>query len=118
MAKKESVLVGAVALVLVYLALPTLGAMVGGALDEATSVLLALAPKVAVVSGLAALIMLCVPFTRHHARGMLFAAIVLAVGAAGFSTVVAWLGGHGGVLTADLLNAGNALIARANAQGR
>ena len=69
MAKKESVLVGVVALFLVYLVLPTLGSMVGGALDEATSVLLAVAPKVAVVAGLAALIMLCIPFTRHHARG-------------------------------------------------
>ncbi len=117
MAKKESVLVGIVALFLIYLALPTLGAMVGGALDEATSVLLAVAPKVAIVSGLAALIMLCIPFTRHHARGMLFAAIVLAVGAAGFSTVVAWLGGHSAVLTADVLNAGNTLLAHVNGQG-
>ncbi len=116
MAKKESALVGVVALVLVYLALPTLGAMVGGALDEASSVLLAVAPKVAVVSGIAALIMLCIPFTRHHARGMLFAAIVLAVGAAGFSTVVAWLGGHSAVLTADVLNAGNTLLAHVNGQ--
>jgi len=76
-----------------------------------TSVLLAVAPKVAVVSGVAALILLCVPFTRHHAHGMLFGAILLAIGAAGFSAVVAWLGAHSGVLTADVLNGGNQLLA-------
>ena len=118
MAKKESVLVGIVALFLIYAALPTLGSMVGGALDEAITVLLAVAPKVAVVAGLAALIMLCIPFTRHHAQGMLFAAVLLAVCAAGFSTVVAWLGGHSAVLTADVLNAGNTLLARVGGQGR
>lgn len=49
---------------------------IGGALDEATSLLLAVAPKVAVVAGLAALIMLCIPFTQHHAHGMLLAGFV------------------------------------------
>lgn len=117
MAKKESVLVGVVVLVLVYLALPTLGAMVGGALDEATSLLLAVAPKVAVMAGLAALIMLCIPFLRHHAHGMLVGAIVLAVVAAGFSTVVGWLSGHSAMLTADALNAGSRLLAHVNGQG-
>jgi hypothetical protein len=117
MVKKESVVVGIVVLFLLYAALPTLGSMVGGALDEATSVLLAVAPKVAVLAGIAALIMLCIPFTRHHAHGMLFGAIVLAVGAAGFSTVVAWLTGHSVVVTADVLNAGNSLLARINGQG-
>ncbi len=117
MAKKESLLVGIIVLFLAYAMLPTLGSMVGGALDEATTVLLAVAPKVAVVAGLAALIMLCIPFTRHHAHGMLFAAILLAVVAAGFSTIVAWLGGHSAVLTADVLNAGNTLLARVNGQG-
>lgn len=116
MAKKESVLVGIIVLFLIYAALPTLGAVVGGALDEATSVLLAVAPKVAVVAGIAALIMLCIPFTRQHARPMLFGAILLAVGAAGFSTMVAWLGGHSAVLTADVLNAGNTLLAHVNGQ--
>ncbi len=74
MAKKESLLVGIIVLFLAYAMLPTLGSIVGGALDEATTVLLAVAPKVEVVAGLAALIMLCIPFTRHHAHGMLFAA--------------------------------------------
>lgn len=115
MAKKESLLVGIVALFLIYALLPTLGSMVGGALDEATSVLLAIAPKVAVLAGIAALIMLCIPFTRHHAHGMLFAAIVLAIGAAGFSTIVAWLTGHSAVMTADVLRAGGNLLGHVNA---
>lgn len=117
MAKKESLLVGVIVLFLAYAMLPTLGSMIGGALDEATSVLLAVAPKVAVLAGIAALVMLCIPFTRHHAHGMLFAAIVLAFGAAGFSTIVAWLQGHSAVLTADVLNAGNSLLAHVNGQG-
>lgn len=117
MVKKEGLLVGLIALFLVYAMLPTLGSMVGGALDEAISVLLVLAPKVAVLAGIAALIMLCIPFTRHHAHGMLFGAILLAIGAAGFSTVVAWLGGHGAVLTADVLSAGDQLLAHVSGQG-
>ena len=85
--------------------------MAGSALGEVTSVLLAIAPKVAVVSGIAALILLCIPFTRHHARPMLVGAVLLAIGAAGFSTVVAWLGAHSATLTAVVLNAGNQLFA-------
>ena len=85
--------------------------MAGSALDEVTSVLLAIAPKVAVVSGIAALILLCIPFTRHHARPMLVGAILLAIGAEGFSTIVAWLGEHSAALTADVLNGGNQLFA-------
>ena len=117
MGKKEGLLVGVIVLFLVYAMLPTLGSIVGGALDEAVSVLLALAPKVAVLAGLAALIMLCIPFTRHHAKGMLFGAIALALGAAAFPAMVVWLGGHSSVLAADVLNAGTTLLAHFNGQG-
>lgn len=116
MAKKgEGVLGVAVVFLLVVVLLPTIGAVVGGALDEVTAVLLGIAPKVAVVAGIAALIMFCIPFTRHHAQGMLVGAVVLAVGAAAFSTIVAWLGAHSAVLTADVLSAGNTLLAHLNA---
>ncbi len=107
----QGLLIGVVAFFLIFASLPALGAMAGSALDEVISVLLAIAPKVAVVSGIAALILVCIPFTRHHAHGMLFGAILLAIGAAGFSAVVAWLGAHSGVLTADMLSGGNQLLA-------
>ena len=109
--KGDAVLIGIVVVFLISLSLPALGAMAGAALDEVTSVLLAVAPKVAVMSGIAALILLCIPFTRHHARPMLVGAILLAIGAAGFSTIVAWLGAHSAPLTAAVLNGGNQLFA-------
>ena len=50
--KGEGLLIGIVAFFLIFASLPALGAMAGSALYEATSVLLAIAPKVAVVSGI------------------------------------------------------------------
>jgi hypothetical protein len=90
--------------------------MVGGALDEATSVLLAVAPKVAVVAGIAALIMLCIPFTRQHARDAV-RCDPAGDRCAAFPAVVVWLGGHSSVLTADVLTVGNTLLAHVDGQG-
>lgn len=113
----SKLVIGAVALLAAYVLLPSLGVAVGVVLNEATAVLLMWAPKVAVVAGVAALILLCIPFTRHHAQGMLAAAILLALGAAGMSAGVAWIEGHSAVVTADVLSAGNTLLARLTPQG-
>jgi hypothetical protein len=112
----KNLLIGVVVLVVGYAMLPTLGSMLGGALDEVIAVLLALAPKVAIAAGITALILLCIPFTRHHAQGMLVGAIVLAFGAATFSTGIGWVESHSGLLAADLASASDTLLAHVTGQ--
>lgn len=103
--------IGALAIILAYALLPTVGGMLSTVLDEGITLLQGLAPKVAIAAALIAMFAWVLPFTRHHFAPMIKAAIMVAFGATIVSVGVPWAQTHVGGLTTDVLNGGAVLLA-------
>lgn len=70
--------------------LPTVSSELGTFVDTATTVILALAPKVALGSAALGLVLLCFHWTRAHAHKMIVFSIVCAVGSAALTVAFGW----------------------------
>jgi hypothetical protein len=81
---------GFVGLMVITGLLPTVSSEVGTFVDTATTVILALAPKVALGSAALGLVLLCFHWTRAHAHKMIVFAIVCAIGSAALSVAFSW----------------------------
>lgn len=93
-----------------YALLPSVASMVGGMTDTLVSELTTLMPKLAIASGLVGLLALILPFTRHHAPGLIKAAFYVSAGAIVMTVGVPWVTAHTGTLTTAALGASDRVI--------
>lgn len=93
-----------------YALLPYAGSMVGGMVDEVVSLAISLAPRVAMGAALVAVFCMVLPFTRQHAGGLIKGALYVAIGSIAITVGVPWIEAHTGVLTTDVLGAGDTLM--------
>lgn len=93
-----------------YALLPSVASMVGGVADLLVSELEAVMPRLAIAAGLVGVVSLILPFTRHHAPGLIKACFYVAAGAIVIPVAVTWAEAHTGVLTTAVLGVGNTMV--------